>query len=257
MRRIWEALFQLWAGSWLCCCSWLVYWLRLRISSGGGNAIARYGLIVCLCNCTFFYSSPLALSLPPPPPLLPLPSSLSPPPLLASPLLPLLSSSSSPLPLLCLLFLYSFPLSPVPLTSLYPWPPQSLALTATLLDLDREMSTAIENPTFLPPDAVLGHEPPIYEGKDMGFINPLYSERGMHIKVFGLILEITVLTRLPSKNPSAVFNDPMVHVYIRVTYNGPFSSGGQKWALTGVIHGNMHVIVLSCTHLQKNMYVSM
>ncbi len=39
--------------------------------------------------------------------------------------------------------------------------------------------------------------------------------------------------------------------------NGPFSSGGQKWALTGVIHGNMHVIVLSCTHLQKNMYVSM
>ncbi len=39
--------------------------------------------------------------------------------------------------------------------------------------------------------------------------------------------------------------------------NGPFSSGGQKWALTGVIHGNMHVIVFSCTHLQKNMYVSM
>ncbi len=33
--------------------------------------------------------------------------------------------------------------------------------------------------------------------------------------------------------------------------NGPFSSGGQKWALTGVIHGNMHVIVLSCTHLQE------
>ncbi len=28
-------------------------------------------------------------------------------------------------------------------------------------------------------------------------------------------------------------------------------------SLTGVIHGNMHVIVLSCTHLQKNMYVSM
>ncbi len=39
--------------------------------------------------------------------------------------------------------------------------------------------------------------------------------------------------------------------------NGPFSSGGQKWALTGVIHGNMHVIVLSYTHLQENMYVSM
>ncbi len=34
--------------------------------------------------------------------------------------------------------------------------------------------------------------------------------------------------------------------------NGPFSSGGQTSALTGVIHGNRHVIVLSCTHLQKN-----
>ncbi len=40
-------------------------------------------------------------------------------------------------------------------------------------------------------------------------------------------------------------------------WNWPFSSGGQKWALTGVIHRNMHVIVLSCTRLQKNMYVSM
>ncbi len=44
---------------------------------------------------------------------------------------------------------------------------------------------------------------------------------------------------------------------VETWHNGPFSSGGQKWALTGVIHGNMHVIVLSCTHLQKNMYVSM
>ncbi len=33
--------------------------------------------------------------------------------------------------------------------------------------------------------------------------------------------------------------------------NGPFSSGGQKWALTGVIRGNMHVIVLSCTHYME------
>ncbi len=39
-------------------------------------------------------------------------------------------------------------------------------------------------------------------------------------------------------------------------FNGPFSRGGQMWALTGVIHGNMHVIVLSWTHLQKNMHVS-
>ncbi len=33
--------------------------------------------------------------------------------------------------------------------------------------------------------------------------------------------------------------------------NGPFSSGGQKWALTGVVHGNTHVIVLSCTHYME------
>ncbi len=40
--------------------------------------------------------------------------------------------------------------------------------------------------------------------------------------------------------------------YIQAEFtNGPFSSGGQKWALTGVIHGNMHVIVLSCTYYME------
>ncbi len=39
---------------------------------------------------------------------------------------------------------------------------------------------------------------------------------------------------------------------LRERNNGPFSSGGQKWALTGVIHGNMHVIVLSYTFTEKH-----
>ncbi len=38
------------------------------------------------------------------------------------------------------------------------------------------------------------------------------------------------------------------HVQTSRRLNGPFTSGGQKWALTGVIHGNMHVIVLGFTY---------
>ncbi len=39
-----------------------------------------------------------------------------------------------------------------------------------------------------------------------------------------------------------------MHIVYSYKRQMDLSGGGQKWALTGVIHGNMHVIVLSCAH---------
>lgn len=60
-------------------------------------------------------------------------------------------------------------------------PPNILPLSSPLTDVTGfESGAVLANPTYLGPDAVLEHEPHMYDvkGEQKGFVNPLYSEGG-------------------------------------------------------------------------------